>query len=160
MKLKDIKAAVLKKGWAGRTLSRQATAQRLCPLITAHMALNHSYDFAASNHPISDIRQQLEKLQRAAHTDVGKMMEVVFSCGEVPPNGTDMEPAHFALPSEGTLQALYEKENAFHERLQEERAIEHQMRTEAVINHLLDSSQKRLVYLRGAIRQAAKSSLV
>ena len=47
MKVKELKAAILKKGWAGRTLSRAETARRLNPLIKAHMALNHAYDCAA-----------------------------------------------------------------------------------------------------------------
>ena len=157
MRLKEIKAAVLKKGWAGRTLSRQATAERLCPLITAHMALNHSYDHAATRHPSPEIRSGLAQLQKTARTDVGKLMEVVFSCGAVPPNGTDMEPERYSLPEEGMLRTLQDRERTFQASLQDERAIDHQIRTEAVISHLLSSSSDRLVYLRGAIRQAART---
>lgn len=156
MILKEIKSAVLKKGWAGRTLSREATAQRLCPLITAHMALNHSYDFAATHHPASDVCGDLAILQKTARTDVGKLMEVVLSCGQIPPNGTNMEPERFALPTEGMLEELRSRESAFQASLQDERSIEHQLRTEAIINHLLSSSSLRLSYLRGAIRQATR----
>lgn len=158
MRLKEIKAAVLKKGWAGRTLSREATTERLCPIINAHMALNHGYNHAAAHYPAPDVKRELTRLQKAARTDVGKLLEVVFSCGGVPPNGTDMEPEDFALPADGMLEALRAREESFQDLLRDEKIIEHQIRTEAVITHLLVSSQSRLTYLRGAIRQAPRTS--
>ena len=157
MRLKEIKAAVLKKGWAGRTLSRQATAERLCPLITAHMALNHSYNSAASHHQSPEVRSGIARLQRTARTDVGKLMEVVFSCGAVPPNGTDMEPERFLLPDEGMLKSLQDRERAFQASLRAEQALNHQIRTEAVISHLLTSSSDRLDHLRSSIREEAST---
>ena len=158
MRLKEIKAAFLKKGWAGRTLSRKATVERLCPIIHAHMALNHRYNHAIAHYETIDVKHSLTQLQKAARTDVGKLLEVVFSCGGVPPNGTDMEPADFALPDDKMLEALRGYEDSFQELLQEEKLIEHQIRTEAVIDHLLTSSQDRLTYLRGAIRQAPRQT--
>ena len=152
MRLKEIKSAVLKKGWAGRTISRSETARRLNPLITAHMALNHWYNDAIARYPDQQVSQELDQLQKQARTDVGKMLEVVFSCGGVPPNGTDMKPDQFALPNSSMLATLQGHEEAFLESLQEEKTIEHQIRTEAVINHLIASSQARLVVLRGSIR--------
>lgn len=158
MRLKEIKAAVLKKGWAGRTLSREATTERLCPIINAHMALNHSYNHAIAHYPAPGVQREMRQLQKFARMDVGKLLEIVFSCGGVPPNGTDLEPEDFALPADGMLGALRAHEESFQQLLRDEKVIEHQIRTEAVITHLLSSSQSRLTYLRGAIRQASQAS--
>ena len=43
MTIKEIKSTILKKGWAGKTISREETVQKLNPLIEAHVALNHAY---------------------------------------------------------------------------------------------------------------------
>ena len=153
MNIRELKSALLKKGWAGRTLSRSKTVEQLNPLITAHMELNHAYNYAIAHHPLSNVRKGLSTLQKTARTDVGKLMETVFSCGAVPPNGTDMDPAQFTLPSDNILATLCSQEDAFMNSLQQEKTLEHQMRTEAVLNRLLKNSQNRLIYLRGCIRR-------
>ena len=152
MNVKEIKAALLKKGWAGRTLSRAETADRLNPLIRTHMALNHAYSSAISRCSEKQLRQRLSTLQKKARTDVGRMMETVFSCGAVAYSGTDMEPAQFELPDGEEFTELRKQEEAFLVELLAEKVLEHQMRTEAVLNQLIDSSQDRLAYLRSCIR--------
>lgn len=152
MNVKEIKAALLKKGWAGRTLSRAETADRLNPLIRTHMALNHAYSSAIRRCSEKQLRQRLSALQKNARTDVGRMMETVFSCGAVAYSGTDMEPTQFELPDGEDFTELRKQEAAFLADLLAEKELEHQMRTEAVLNRLIDSSQDRLEYLRSCIR--------
>ena len=154
MKVKEIKAALLKKGWAGRTLSRADTAHRLNRLIRTHMALNHAYNCAINRCSDKQLHERLSALQKTARTDVGKMMETVFSCGAVAYNGTDLQPAQFELPAGKEFTALQSHEEAFLAELLAEKALEHQMRTEAVLNRLVISSRDRLEYLRSCIRSA------
>ena len=57
MGLKEVKSALLKKGWAGRTLSREETVERLNPLIKQHMALNHTHTYVINTCSEQDIAQ-------------------------------------------------------------------------------------------------------
>ncbi len=154
MKVKELKAALLKKGWAGRTLSREETANRLNPLIRSHLALNHAYNFAMNHCGDPHVQAGLSAVLKTARTDVGKISETVFSCGAVAYNGTDMEPNQFVLPNGKELLALRDEEEAFLAKIRAEKAFEHQMRTEAVLNRLIQNSQERLEFLRGCIRAA------
>ena len=79
-------------------------------------------------------------------------METVFSCGAAAFNGTEMEPEQFVLPDGKEFTALRNQEEAFLVQLQEEKTLEHQLRTEAVLNCLTRSSQMRLEFLRACIR--------
>jgi len=150
MGLKEVKSALLKKGWAGRTLSREETVERLNPLIKQHMALNHAYTYVVGACSEEDVAAALAGMQKTARIDVGKLMETVFSCGGVAYNGVDMEPEAFALDPEDNemLFELRDQEQAFRDALAEELTLEHQMRTRAVLTRLQTNSQKRFDYLK------------
>jgi hypothetical protein len=150
MGLKEVKSALLKKGWAGRTLSRPETVERLNPLIKQHMALNHAYTYVINTCTEPDVTEALAASQKVARVDVGKLMETVFSCGGVAYNGVDLEPEDFALApdDDAMLFALRDQEEAFRDALAEELTLEHQMRTRAVLTRLQTNSQKRLDYLK------------
>ena len=150
MGLKEVKAALLKKGWAGRTLSREETVERLNPLIKHHMALNHAYNYVVETCTEAEITEALAGLQKTARMDVGKLMETVFSCGGVAYNGVEMEPEDFALDPDDNemLLALRDQEEAFRDAVAEELTLEHQMRTRAVLTRLQTNSQQRFDYLK------------
>ncbi len=150
MGLKDVKSALLKKGWAGRTLSRTETVERLNPLIKQHMALNHAYNYVISACSEQAVTEALAAAQKVARVDVGKLMETVFSCGGVAYNGVDMEPEDFALSPDDTemLFALRDQEIAFRDAIAEELTLEHQMRTRAVLTRLQTNSHQRFDFLK------------
>ena len=150
MGLKEVKSALLKKGWAGRTLSREETVERLNPLIKQHMALNHAYNYVANTCSEQDIVAALAVMQKTARVDVSKLMETVFSCGGVAYNGVDMEPDDFALGPDDNemLFALRDQEQAFRDAVAEELTLEHQMRTRAVLTRLQTNSQQRFDFLK------------
>ena len=147
-----LKEALLNKGWAGRTLSRAETAERLNPLIKQHMALNHYHNYAINNlsKDEQEIADDLATFQKVARVDVGKLMETVFSCGGVAYNGVDMEPEDFKLGNEDNkmLFQLLDLEHEFLNTLAEEVTLNHQIRTKAILNILLTNSQDRLHYLK------------
>ena len=150
MGLKEVKKLLLQKGWAGRTISRQETIDRLNPLIEQHMALNHAYNYVIAACSEQDITLHLAGFQKIARVDVGKLMETVFSCGGVAYNGVDMEPEDFKLDEHQNemLFQLRDQEQAFQDALAGEESPEHQMRTRALLTLLQTNSQERLDYLK------------
>ena len=150
MGLKEVKQVLLKKGWAGRTISRQETIERLNPLVEQHMALNHAYNYVIAACSEQDITDHLAGFQKVARVDVGKLMETVFSCGGVAYNGVDMEPEDYTLDEDDDemLFQLRDQEQAFRDALAAEDDLEHQMRTRALLTLLQTNSQERLDYLK------------
>lgn len=155
MTIKEIKSTILRKGWAGKTISRGETVQKLNPLIEAHVALNHAYTSLLPLLTSDDVKQELAAILKTARLDVGKLMEVVFSCGGTAFNGTSIEPGAFALSRDHALTELRKREEVFRELLSAERPIEHQIRTEAVLTRLLTNSDLRLLFIRTCVRHAS-----
>ncbi len=152
MRTKEIKSVLLKKGWAGRTISRQETIARLNPLMAQHVVLSRLYDQVVSlAAPEAAYAEELAQLQRKARTDMGKLAETIFSCGGVAYSGAD-RPVD-APPVTGTWAVLLAEEQALGEALHAERTIEHQMRTEAVLRRCAESSAERLAFVLGQARR-------
>ncbi|MCY4160179.1 MAG: hypothetical protein OXE92_02290 [Bacteroidetes bacterium] len=155
MTIKDLKSIFLRKGWAGKTLSREETAQRLNPLIEAHVKLKHAYA-NLSNHLASDReRNDLESILKTLRLDIGKLKELVFSCGETAFNGISLEPESFELSGNAPYADLLERENSVRTLLDVEQPIEHQIRTEAVLTRLRKNSNSRLSFARSCVRAYA-----
>ena len=150
-----IKEFLLNRGWAGQTLSRSETVERLRPLVQQHIELNHHYNAAARHCDDARVVDVLERLLNTARTDVGKLSETVLSCGGTPPNGTELEPEDFAL--RGTLLDLFETlhalETEFNDALAQELDLEHQMRTRGVLEAVKSNSQDRLNALKALHRR-------
>ena len=141
-----IKEALLNRGWAGQTLSRSDTVEHLNPLIQQHIELNYHYQAAVQACDDERVVGVLERLQKTARTDVGKLSETVLSCGGTPYNGTDLDPDDFTL--RGRLLDLFEElrelETDFNGALADELDLEHQMRTRGVLEAVKSNSQDRL----------------
>ena len=141
-----IKEALLNRGWAGQTLSRSETVDQIDPLIRQHVELNYHYGAAIRHCDDGRVVDVLERLQKTARTDVGKLSETVLSCGGTPYNGTDLSPEDFTL--EGSLSDLFgelhDLETAFNDALADELDLEHQMRTRGVLQAVKSNSQDRL----------------
>jgi hypothetical protein len=141
-----IKEALLNRGWAGKTMSRSETVERLNPLIEQHIRLNHHYGAAIRHCDDDRVVDVLERLQKTARADVGKLSETVFSCGGTAYNGTDLSPDDFSLT--GSLSDLFKElhdlETDFNEALAHELDLEHQMRTRGVLEAVKSNSQDRL----------------
>jgi len=155
-----VKEALLNRGWAGKTLSRSETVEQLNPLIRQHVELNHHYGAAIRHCDDERVVDVLERLQKTARADVGKLSETVLSCGGTPYNGTDLSPEDFTL--KGSLSDLFEElhdlETAFNDALAEEIDLEHQMRTRGVLEAVKSNSQDRLNALDALQRRIGGSA--
>ena len=149
-----IKELLLKKGWAGKTISRAETVARLNPLIERHILLNHLYAFAAREHGDQATREALAASQKIARTNVGKIAETIYSCGGAAYTGVDLEPdgANLGADPEAMLATLAEGEQKFLDAVLDEEKVEHQMRTRAILGVVAASSSARLEMLRSLKR--------
>lgn len=152
-----IKEVLLGRGWAGKTLSRADTVERLNPLLLQFLKLNHNYEYVIRSHDDPAVTEALKRVQKTARTDVGKLNETILSCGGSPENGTDLEPENFNLGTD-ELEMLYQLEDLeteFNEALVHERQdIEHQMRTRGILEALKSNSDERLELLGDLIDRA------
>ncbi len=145
-----IKELLLQKGWAGKTISREETVERVNPIIRQLLALNHQYDAFIRSLPAGPLRDRLESAQKTSRMDVGKLAETVFSCGGTAYSGTDLEPDSFSATDDRASAAsdLTQRENSFVELLNGESGIEHQMRTRAILSVVKGNAEVRLELLK------------
>jgi hypothetical protein len=155
-----IKEILLNRGWAGKTLSRSETVDRINPLIRQHIELNHHYEAAIRHCDDDRVADVLKRLQKTARTDVGKLSETVLSCGGSAYNGTDLSPEDFTL--KGSLSELFEDlhdlETDFNDALADELDLEHQMRTRGVLEAIKSNSQDRLNALAALQRRIGETA--
>ncbi|PSQ63560.1 MAG: hypothetical protein BRD27_00690 [Bacteroidetes bacterium QH_10_64_19] len=152
-----IKEAILNRGWAGKTITRSETVERLNPLILQFLKLNHSYQAVIRSHGDAAVTEALQRVQKTARVDVGKLSETVLSCGGTPKNGTDLEPGDFDLGDDeiDMLARLETLETEFNDALARELdEVEHQMRTRGLLEAVESNSSERLALLSDLIERA------
>ena len=153
-----IKDAFLNKGWAGRTIDRRATIERLNPLIRMHHELNHAYNHAINRVSDAETAGRLEAFQRIARADIGKLSESVLSAGGVAYNGLDLETGGDDGDDEKTIiRRLRDSEEAFQRRLKDELGENHQIRSRAILAVVLGNSSDRLEYLGDITKTRTRS---
>jgi hypothetical protein len=141
-----IKDLLLNKGWAGTTIDRAETVDRINPVIRSLTELMHYYEFAASQSAQMG-KETIAQSQRTLRMDIGKLCETVYSCGGVAYSGTDIEPGSLTL--DGSVpDRLTEHERAFCDLVDAEGAIEHQIRTRAVLGVARANGEARLAMIR------------
>lgn len=141
-----IKELLLNKGWAGKTIDRPETIDRINPLIQEMTGLIHFYEDAARRlgGGAADTMAEHLKTMRA---DIGKLAETVFSSGGVAYNGTDIEPGELKL-GDHPLEELADRERAFVAAVREEDEVEHRIRTRAVLSVVGANGEARLKMIR------------
>jgi hypothetical protein len=154
-----LKELLLGRGWAGKTITRAETVERLNPIVKQHIVLNHHYEAARRTLDQSAFTQALGAMQRTARMDVGKLSETIYSAGGSAYNGTDLEPDDFDLGDDGleVLNTLIEMERDFKNTVQSDREeIEHQIRTRAILELVASNSHDRLKGLEKMKSQLAR----
>jgi len=142
-----LKELLLGKGWAGRTITRAETVERLNPIVKQHIELNHNYEAAIREIDLQPVTDALSAMQRTARMDVGKISETIYSAGGSAYNGTDLEPGDFDLGDSASdmVGSLISLERDFRNTVRTERdEIEHQIRTRAILELLESNSHDRL----------------
>lgn len=145
-----MKEIFLKQGWAGRTITRQETADRVNDVIRAHMALNHGYQHLIDTSADPEAVAELSDHVKTARADVGKLAETVYSNGGTAFTGVEMEPADFAAKTdEDLVSRIREQEEGLQALVSRElKDVEHHMRTRAILGVVQTNSQARLNALR------------
>jgi hypothetical protein len=147
-----IKDLLLNKGWAGTTLSRSETVDRINPVLLSLTTLMHGYEAAKGALP-DDAAASVDDALKLLRGDLGKLSETVLSCGGVAYSGVDQEPP---APAGGEASyvagELVRREEAFRSVLEGERKVEHQIRTRAVLENVSRNSSDRLRLLRDLAR--------
>ena len=143
-----IKELFLQKGWAGRTIDRATTIDRINPMIRTMNELMQLYIAASDAEQRADMKQAIEASLRTLRMDIGKMCEVVFSCGGVAYSGTDLETDAFRLGA-GQSEAIEAKEKELRQALDAEADVEHQMRTRAILLNVDTNQKTRMEAVRG-----------
>ena len=153
-----LKELLLQKGWAGKTISRQETIDRLNPIIEQLIRLNYSYDAAERNTKNARLASGIATRQKVARADAGKLAETVFSCGGTAYNGTELEPSDFDTRESNVsmVEHLLELEQDFRKTLEAEKQVEHHMRTRAILSVLKKNSDGRLDFLRETNKEIRK----
>jgi type I site-specific restriction endonuclease len=152
-----IKEALLNRGWAGKTITRAETVERLNPLVRQFLRLNHNYQYVIRSHADSAVTKALKRVQKTARADVGKLSETILSCGGTPENGTEMKADDVDLGDDnvGMLRQLRDLETDLNDAVGREREeIEHQMRTRGILDALKSNSAERLELLSDLIDRA------
>lgn len=145
-----MKKLLLKKGWAGRTLTRAESVNRLNPVLRAHHELNYAYDAAIDRIGDPDVAARMASFQRTARADAGKLSESILSLGGVPESGVGMERSTFNPGTERRhiLDRLIELESNFIDRISDENKVDHQMRSRAILGNTETNTRERLDYLK------------
>lgn len=146
---------ILQKGGAGISMSRVDTAERLNPILEAHLRLNHAYEYALAHAGDAALAGTLGDLQRTARMDAGKIAETIFSLGGLPFSGTSIEPG--SLPVDGHGEAMFthlvDREKDFGKLVAGEDKLDHQIRTKAILGVLKANSEKRIDEVQKAVRR-------
>ena len=143
----SIKSIILKKGWAGKTISRPETATRVNALIRPLIELLHSYNAFVAVSPESDT-SDIQTFMPTLRADIGKLAETVHSCGQTAYSGVVLEQDSFS-ESSSTLADVAGREKEYRELLSTEGKIEHQMRTRAIIDVVAANSEARYQIING-----------
>lgn len=145
-----LKRLIFNRGGIGKSLTRTETIERLNPILEQHVRLNRYYDSVIDHCSEPDIVERLEAFQKTARTDAGKLSETILSLGGVAYNGTDLRDETFDLGEDDDemLSKLRDLEQEFHNTVQDERDLNHQMRTDAILQVVEENSADRLDYLK------------
>lgn len=149
-----VKDLLLNKGWAGRTISRAETADRVNPILRELTVLMHTYD-AAVRSLDAEALPGLTGSMKVLRGDLGHLAETVYSAGGTAYTGTDLEPDDFTMSGTVTEigQALVKAEERFATLVAAEKEVEHHIRTRAVFETVARHSSERLKLARDLVRR-------
>jgi hypothetical protein len=143
---------VFNRGGVGPSLSRAESAARLAPLVAQHQRLLKRYDAALAGLGSGALTDDLAPMLSRARVELSKLKETVFSMGGTPPNGTDLDPLPPVTARQRQVtEALIDDEQGYLRALDAELALNHQIRTQAILANNKMGIETRL----GALKAAA-----
>lgn len=148
----SIKDLILQKGWAGKTISRAETADRVNRLIRPLVELLRLYNAAIADTGDSANLSAVQQVMPILRADIGKLAETVHSAGAVAYSGAEQTDVSFA-ELEIDWSNVLENEAVYSERVSDEKAIEHEMRTRAVLANIVANSVRRQELVKQILEQ-------
>ena len=138
--------SVMNRGGAGRSMTRQESAESLMPLVRQHHNLLHAYGAAIRHLGDRDLAARLNDGMNRARTELSKLKESIFSLAATPPNGTDLDPdIRLGDTDEEIIYTLDEAERAYRDALHDTVGFaHHQLRTTAILENNLTGSEARI----------------
>ena len=142
---------IFNRGGVGPSLSREESAERLAPLVAQHQRLLKRYDAAVAGLDDAGLAAELTPVLSRARVELSKLKETVFSMGGTPPNGTDLDPfPPVTARDRRVAEALIDDEQDYLRALDAELALNHQIRTQAVLANNKMGVESRLAILKNA----------
>ena len=146
---------VLNKGGAGNYISREASVERLQPVIADQLDLLRAYDHVAKRISDPGVRQRMEDVVLPnIRTELNKLYETIFSLGGSAPTGSEMDWTAENLDGSDAhmLKAMLDRDARFGRSLTEEMdAVHHQERTRAILGHNAAKAEDRSNMLRALL---------
>ena len=142
---------IFNRGGVGPSLSRAESAERLAPLVAQHQRLLKRYDSAVAGLNSPTLVAELAPVLSRARVELSKLKETVLSMGGTPPNGTDLDPLPPVTAADRQVaEALIDDEQAYVKALGAELALNHQIRTQAVLANNRMGAESRIAILKNA----------
>ncbi len=148
----SIKNLLLQKGWAGKTISRAETAERVNALIRPLVDLLHLYNDSLASPADGTDLSAVQQAMPVLRADIGKLAETVHSSGAVAYSGAEQTGAS-SPGNESTWSAVLESEAAYSDTVSEEKEVEHQMRTRAILANVVTNSVHRQELVKQILEQ-------
>ncbi len=142
---------ILNKGGAGRYISREASIERLTPIVDEHLRLFATYEAALDGMEATHDKAAIEALLPFYRTEMAKIYETMFSLGGSASTGAHGAPEVDPVGSTTAerVKAIIKAENEFQDKLSAEvDAVHHQERTRAILGHNARASEPRQIKLR------------
>ena len=146
---------ILNKGGAGNYISREASVERLRPIIVRQLDLLRAYDHVGKRLADPGARQRFEEVVLPnLRTETGKLYETIFSLGGSAPTGADSDWAASGLDGDDAsmLRGLLDRDRVYGDALSTEMdEVHHQERTRAILGHNASKADDRAVMMRKLI---------
>jgi hypothetical protein len=143
-----MKNFLLKKGWAGRTIGRQESVDRLNAILQSHHEINAAYDTEVPGIGTEEDRNRLDALRRTSRADAGKLSETILSLGGVPASGIGLRASTTDADASTSVRRLIDLESKFLDRIAGESKVEHQMKSRAILGNSEANARERLEFLK------------
>ncbi|MEM1042513.1 MAG: hypothetical protein AAGI91_07770 [Bacteroidota bacterium] len=151
---------ILNRGGAGYSMTRAESAAALNPLVDQHGQLILAYSAALRHLADRDLAATLNEGMNRLRTELFKLKETVLSFAGVPPNGVRLNAdVHLGDTDAEIVHRLDDLERAYRDALREALDLpHHQLRTTAVLENHLKSSEVRVGVLHPFVTRMRRPS--
>lgn len=141
---------LLNRGGAGKSITRQETAEAMNDLVRRLISIMRTYERLSVAIADVDAGLQIDAMQNRTRTDIAKLSEIILSTGGVTQREAD--PVSSGEDPDQLIRALNEAERSFRDALEESLKLKHHYRTIAVLETLHKNTDGRIALVRELAR--------